>query len=372
MARNSADVALLNGKAHLNGKAQSYPGIRRSDRFLEALEGASQVTFISHVHPDPDSIGSMLGLSHLVKRKLGIPTRITRDGLISRAENKAMVDLLQLDLLPVDDIEWEEGDAVVMVDSQPNTGRHSIGRDIPLKAVIDHHETGGDLEGIPFADVRPNIGATCTLVTKYLLEQQIEVPAREASALLYGIETEVSGYPREATPCDDSAMHFLYPLADKDLLARIRNARLPHSHFECLLQALQSSFIYDRLIISWVDDLPQPEQAAEVVDFMVRFEKVDWAVCGGVWNDKLILSVRTSLHGAQAGIMLQKVVGRLGKAGGHDRRAGGCIRLRNSSECAVEEVQAKLRRRFLKELDIDEQRGQRLVPLREMLENLQN
>ncbi len=66
---------------------------------------------------------------------------------------------------------------------------------------------------------------------------------------------------------------YLYPLADKDLIAQIRNARLPQSHFECMLQALQSSFIYDRLIISWVDDLPQPEQAAEVVDFMIRFEQ---------------------------------------------------------------------------------------------------
>ncbi|QVL32260.1 DHH family phosphoesterase [Telmatocola sphagniphila] len=369
MARRSADAALLNGKVHLNGK--STPGVRRSDRFLTSLAKAKQVTFISHVHPDPDSLGSMLGLAHLVERKLQLPTRITRDGIVSRAENKAMVELLNLELLPVEKIHWKAGDAVVMVDSQPNTGRHSIGKDAPLKAVIDHHETGGDLKGIPFHDIRPHIGATCTLVTKYLLEQEIDVPDRVATALLYGIETEVCGFPREATPCDDGALQFLYPLAEKNLLAQIRNARLPHSHFECLLQALQSSFIYDRLIISWVNDLPQPEQAAEVVDFMVRFEKVDWAVCGGVWENKLILSVRTSLHGAQAGEMLQRVVGRMGKAGGHDRRAGGCIRLRNDSENALDEVQARLRKRFLKELDIDEQRGQRLVPLRAMLENLQ-
>ena len=49
-----------------------------------------------------------------------------------------------------------------------------------------------------------------------------------------------------------------------DMLARIRNARLPQHHFECILHALQSSFIYDRLIISWVNELPQPELAAEV------------------------------------------------------------------------------------------------------------
>ena len=102
------------------------------------------------------------------------------------------------------------------------------------------------------------------MVTSYLIEQAVPLPQRLATGLLYGIETELAGYPREASEMDDSALQYLYPLADKDLLARIRNARLPQSYFGCLVQALQSSFIYDRLIISWINDLPQPELAAEV------------------------------------------------------------------------------------------------------------
>src|SRR5262249_55456545 len=153
------------------------------------------------------------------------------------------------------------------------------------------------------------------------MEQEVAVPARIATGLLYGIETELGGYPRESNPLDDSALLFLYPLADKDLLARIRNARLPQRYFECILQALQSSFIYDRLIISWVNELPQPELAAEVVDFLIRFEEIDWAVCAGVYQDKLVLSVRSALPHAGAGEMLRQVVGKMGKAGGHDRRA---------------------------------------------------
>ena len=71
--------------------------------------------------------------------------------------------------------------------------------------------------------------------------------------------------------------------------------------------------------------------------------------------------------------MLRQVVGKLGRAGGHDRRAGGCIRLASTAPSAVEEIQAELRRRLLKALGIDEDiRGQRLVPLREMLQNLQS
>lgn len=361
MARSSAEVVL-------NGKASSA---RRSDRFLAGLVDASTVTFVSHVHPDPDSLGSMLALANLVETRLGKPTRITRDGVISRAENRAMVEFLHLDLIPVEELTFGEGDAVVMVDSQPNTGRHTLDDDVPLYAVIDHHETPGEVAGIPFVDVRRGLGATCSLVTSYLMEQALEIPERIATALLYGIETELGGYPREASALDDNSLIHLYPLADKDLIARIRNARLPHSYFECILQALQSSFIYDKLIISWVNDLPQPELAAEVVDFLIRFEEVDWAVCGGVIGEQLILSVRTAVRGAHAGEMLRQVVGRRGKAGGHDRRAGGTVPLQSTSLSAFEDVQSELRRRLLKALHIDECRGQRLVALREMLQNLQ-
>ncbi len=345
-------------------------GFRRSDRFLAGLTNYDRVVFVTHVHPDPDGMGSMLGLSRLVETKLRKPTLLTCDGAISRAENKTMVDALGLKLTPVSEVRWQPNDAIVMVDSQPNTGRHSIPSELRLFAVIDHHETPGSLENVSVVDVRPSFGATCTLVTKYLNEQKCPIDEILATALLYGIETEVTGYPREAQAADDDALVMLYPLADQDLLAEIRNARRPHSHFECLLQALQSSFIYDRLIMSWIDPLHQPEHAAEVVDFMIRFDQVDFAFCAGVHNDKLVLSMRAAIPNAEAGELLKAVVGKLGSAGGHERRAGGCICLKGKSASAIEDLQAELRRRFLKIFGIQETRGQRLVPLREMLQNL--
>src|SRR5438105_167658 len=99
---------------------------KHSDRFLDGLHDASRVTFVSHVHPDPDALGSMLGLAHLVETCLCKPTRITRDGPIGRAENRAMVETLGLELESVESIAWDPEEAVVMVDSQPKTGRHSF------------------------------------------------------------------------------------------------------------------------------------------------------------------------------------------------------------------------------------------------------
>lgn len=354
----------------MNGKTNSI--IRRSDRFLAGLSEFDFVTFVSHVNPDPDALGSMLGLAHIVETCLGKPTRLTRDGEIFRAENRAMVELLDIKLEPIDGISWHPNEALVMVDSQPKTGRHSIDGKVPIYGVIDHHQTPGSLDDIQFQDIRIGIGATCSLVTRYLIEQDLNIPVRVATALYYGIETELCGFPREASSMDDSALQFLYPLADHDLISQIRNARLPLDYFECILTALQSSFIYDDLIISWVNDMPQPELAAQVVDFMIRFERIDWAVCAGVCGDQLILSVRAGKPNAQAGEMLRQVAGKLGgRAGGHDRRAGGFIPLASTAPSAIEQVQGDLRRSLLKALRIDECRGQRLVPVREQLQNLQ-
>src|SRR5437899_4127538 len=184
MARRSADSGA-------NGRARHA---RRSDRFLAGLDQASSITFVSHVHPDPDSLGSMLGLAHLVETCLKKPTRLTRDGIISRAENRAMVEALGIELYPIDELVWQPGEALVMVDSQPNTGRHNFDPTMPLYAVIDHHDTPGDLDGVQFVDIRRGLGSTCSLVTTYLMEQEVTVPARLATGLLYGIETELNGY----------------------------------------------------------------------------------------------------------------------------------------------------------------------------------
>jgi nanoRNase/pAp phosphatase (c-di-AMP/oligoRNAs hydrolase) len=360
MARRCADCG-VNGKSSLH----TY-----SDRFLAELADATSVTFVSHVQPDPDSIGSMMGLAHLVDVKLHKPVLLTRDGRIRRVENQALVDSLDIDLEPIEDHTWRPSEALVMVDSQPNTGRHSFDPDIPITAVIDHHNTPGDVRGIPFVDVRREVGATCSIVTSYLIEQHVPVSPQLATVLYYGIETELGGFPREASPLDDDALHYLFPKIDKDILAQIRNARQPQEYFECLLHGLQNSFIYDDLIVSYVSDLPQPELAAEVVDFLIRYRDIHWAVCLGVHKDQLIISMRSALDNAHAGEILRRAVGKLGKAGGHERRAGGCIPLASRSGNALEQLHTKVRRRLLRALKIDECRGHRLVPRREMLQSI--
>jgi nanoRNase/pAp phosphatase (c-di-AMP/oligoRNAs hydrolase) len=341
MARLSADPLL-------NGRLSPSPRSRRSDVFLHALRGAGRVVFVSHVNPDPDSLGSMAGLAHLTTTLLAKPVLLTQDGVIGRAENRTMIATLGLDLVPATQVQGRPGDVVVMVDSQPGTGRHTCPVAADPLVVVDHHVTPGNLSRVAVTDIRPELGACCTIVTEYLTEQRVPIPKSLATALFYGIETEVSGYPREAQPADDDALSKLYPIADHNALARIRNAPLPARHLEALALALTSAVRCDDLLFAWVNPLREPDQAAEVVDFLIRTDGVDWAVCGGVCGEKVVLSVRAAMANANAGELLRRVVGDLGSAGGHHRRAGGCIKVTPATDLTAlrGELLARIRREF--------------------------
>jgi nanoRNase/pAp phosphatase (c-di-AMP/oligoRNAs hydrolase) len=329
----------------------------RSERFLETIGAASEIILVSHVNPDPDALASMLGLEALVRAKLpDKAVTLTVDGIIARAENQAMVDFLQIPLIPVEGMTIGPNAAMVMVDTQPHTGRRASEAVCPV-AVLDHHETPGSLDGVRFIDIRPQVGATSTIVTGYLLEQGLAVPPRLATALLYGIESETTGYPREAGPSDDGALVWLFPRADKDLLARIRNPKLPQSYFATYQNALTNAFLFGAAVVCWCGDVPHPDIVAELADFFVRFDQVDWALSAGQFEGMLKLSLRSSHIGGHCGELLRAVVESDGNAGGHDRRAGGAVPVSGS----IDEMRRVLLERFLRRLKIDAHSGRRLL-----------
>ena len=187
----------------------------RSERLLVALAPFQRVVVVSHVNPDPDSLASMLGLrAFLQSCQKEKPITLTVDGMIARAENRAMVELIPIPLVPVETATIDPDTAVIMVDSQPRTGRRFSVETAP-QVVIDHHDTGGDLGGLIFQDIRTHLGATSTMVTGYLIEQNVLVSPELATALLYGIDSETTGYPREASTLDDGALVWLYPRAEQ-------------------------------------------------------------------------------------------------------------------------------------------------------------
>ena len=100
----------------------------------------------------------MLGIKALLdSAQPGKPVILTVDGMIARSENRAMVELIPIPLVPVETMTIDPETAVVMVDTQPYTGRRFSEAAMP-QVVIDHHDTGGVLAGVLFYDIRASVG----------------------------------------------------------------------------------------------------------------------------------------------------------------------------------------------------------------------
>ena len=252
--------------------------------------------------PTPTRWRACSGIKALVEAaQPGKPVILTVDGMIARSENRAMVELIPIPLVPVETVNIDAGD-------RGGHGRHPAPHRPPGQR--GGHAPGGhrpprdraaSSSGVLFRDIRTHLGATSTMVTGYLLEQHVMVTPPLATALLYGIESETMGYPREASSLDDGALIWLFPRADKDLLARIRNPKLPQSHFATFQHALANAFLYDKLVVSWCGAVTQPDIIAEIADFFIRFDQVNWALAAGVFENQMKLSLRAGQLGGRCG-----------------------------------------------------------------------
>jgi hypothetical protein len=113
--------------------------------------------------------------------------------------------------------------------------------------------------------------------------------------------------------------------------------------------------------VSWCGEVSQPDIVAELADFFIRFDQVNWAVTIGRFEDLLKLSVRVGHLGGHSGEVLREVINGLGAAGGHDKRAGGAIPLSDTSFEAIDALLHTIRQRFLGRLGKHEHEGRRLL-----------
>jgi nanoRNase/pAp phosphatase (c-di-AMP/oligoRNAs hydrolase) len=334
------------------------------------------VAVVTHHNPDPDAIAAGWGVVVLVEKTLKCPCRLYAGGAISRAENRILVDLLHPPLDLVDHLLPPSGTAVVVVDTFLPGLLVSWSLKEPLAAVIDHHArqpAAGSRRGtrhprFRFRDIRPRVVATASMVSGYLKSAGI-VPSPElATALLYGIHTDAQGWDVQFSGTDRAAFSWLSQYADPELRAHIERAPLPREHFYNLLLGLQNAFLYDDAALCFVPHASSPEVVGEVADLLLRCEEVDRVLCGAVVGDRMVFSARTSSGAGDAGELLVKTLQGRGSCGGHVHRAGGFIPLNGQS--GAHELETSVRSAWLRACGIQQQRGARLVPKKEILKAL--
>jgi nanoRNase/pAp phosphatase (c-di-AMP/oligoRNAs hydrolase) len=340
-----------------------FRGRPRARRLLKILEGKKNILITTHLHPDPDALGSSQALLHLLRKKLPKATvSMSIKGNIGGGINANFARLSNLDLVPWDDEKLKEYDGFILLDTQPISAYCPLPRNVDPTAVIDHHRGRHRRPHCPFCDIRTDVGATSSIIFSYFMELEESISPALGASLLFSIESDLAGAAGAPGELDNLALSSLTLLADTHKLYQMRYVDLPQSYYISYAAALNNATYYDNAVMSHIDVIDSLEKPAVMADFLLRFDAVQWSLVTAVHENKLIMSLRTSNKTISAVDVIRKLIRNMGEGGGHRLKAGGYIPLSNGSATEIARLRDVLKRRYLRFLKVKNTRGQRLVP----------
>ena len=298
------------------------------DRALTELAGTRRILICPHDDPDPDALAAAWGVRRLLEHELGANVTIAFEGIIGRAENRAMVRELGIRLRRTLSLDATDFDGLILVDTQPTASNHSAPPDLPVLGCIDHHPRSKAGPPVPWFDVRPDGETSTSIVVGYLMDRGIALDPLFATAVVYALKTDTRDFTRGASEQDLQVYSHAMGHADLHALGQIVNPQLETNHYELAHLALETARVRGSAVVSWLPTLPYPDLVAEIADWLVRRRHTDWCLCAGVYQGSLRFSLRTEDPDGRAGSVAVRLVRRFGgSAGGHGMTAGGRISL---------------------------------------------
>lgn len=315
------------------------------------IEIAGRFLILTHMGPDPDAIGACEGLRLLLEKGFGFRCVVATHGKVHRAENVALLRVLDLDLKDYQSIDTSEYCGVLLVDTQP-TFKHTVVPESPaVVAVFDHHRSpqaaDADASEIPHQDVRVDLGATSSILYEYLRDKGVELDESTASALFCGVRYDTADLSRNASPLDEEAYFETFKLGDRPKIAAIDNPPLSRSYYAHVAMALTTARQHGPLVIALLGRVDNPEHVAEMADFFLRMKGCSWVVAGGAFENSYVLSLRTDSAFGKAYPLIERVLGDEGSFGGHGHIAGGRIPLEDEGLSAIKSIERRLRKNAL-------------------------
>ncbi|MCD8487061.1 MAG: bifunctional oligoribonuclease/PAP phosphatase NrnA [Desertifilum sp.] len=279
---------------------------------LERHRGNRHLAIIQDC-PDPDALSSAWAYK-LIAQEYDIQCDIVYAGTLSHQENIALVKLTSLpvqrwtpQVAKTKDLSVYQG--CVFLDNQGTTSQltelvQKMG--LPVVVVIDHHSPQTDLKP-EFADIRPDIRATATILTQYLqagllaLDSANSQHVKCATALIHGIRSDTNSL-RQALEEDFLAAAFLSRFYDPQMLETVLQASRSKRVMEVIERSLRNRLVQNNFSIAGVGYLRYDDRDAipQAADFLVTEENVHTAVVYGLVHDEdedlevVIGSLRTS------------------------------------------------------------------------------
>lgn len=156
-----------------------------SIQILKKIKGSKNILVNCHINPDPDSVGSALAMSCVLK-KMGKRVEIISPGTIP-------VNLIFLDgakeikNIGFENLNFKTYDLVILLDS--SSWPHATGiKNLPLPkapiVVIDHHKTNTGFGNFNLID---QVSSTAEILYNLFGDWKVKITKKTATALLTGI-----------------------------------------------------------------------------------------------------------------------------------------------------------------------------------------
>ncbi len=286
----------------------------RLRRFFAVFDHNDRALIV--INADPDAIASAMAVKRLLWRRVSNVT-ISNINIIKRPDNVAMIRLLGVDLIHIKKIDKSHYTRFIIVDSQPD--HHESFAMLNPDVIIDHHpETCG---AAPFSDIRPEYGATSTIMTEYLRAAKIKPSIKLATGLFHGIKTDTGNFERQTIIEDIRAFQFLYLHANIHLAQKIEHGEIRLDFLKYFEHALQNKHIRKGWIFVHLGDVISPDVCVLIADFFMRVDTATWCIVSGKYSKKLVIIFRNNGLQKNAGKIAKKAFGSVGSAGGHKRSA---------------------------------------------------
>jgi len=284
------------------------------NRFYQQFLPNDQALIV--IFADPDAIACAMAVKRLLWRRVAGVT-ISHINVIERPDNLAMIRLLKIPLVHIDRIKPEVFSRFVLVDSQPE--HNALFPKIQPHIIIDHHpETEAKA---PFMDIRPQYGATASILTEYLQAAKIKPSVRLATALIYAVKVDTGNFERNTLPEDLRAFQYLFKYGNTSLARKIERAFLKLDYLKYFRVALENKRLKKGKIYTHLGLVTNADVCVLIADFFMAIDKVTWSIVSGLWQDKLIVIFRNDGLRKDAGKIAKRSFGQMGTAGGHKSMA---------------------------------------------------
>ena len=294
-------------------------------RFYDQFTGNDQVLIV--INADPDAIASAMAVSRLLWRRVA-NVAISNVNQINRPDNLAMLRLLGVTLVPFTEIDTARYNRIVIVDSQPD--HHELMAQLNPSVIIDHHpETAVKA---PFLDIRPNYGATATILTEYLRAARVKPSVKLATGLFHAIKTDTNDFIRQTLIEDIRAFQYLFRYANIHLARKIELADLRLDFLKYFKIALQTMRLRKDRVFVHLGPVVNPDVCVIIADFFMRVNTITWSIVSGTFDKKLVVIFRNDGIRKNAGNVAKESFGQFGSAGGHKNMARAEISLSDLKE----------------------------------------